>query len=161
IHRKSGTPGIDRLLERLARRLRAHVLLFGLGRVLLGGAAWLALAFVLDRWLQLPGGVRVVHFAVLLGLPAWLLWRELLVPLRRIPDRDGLAVLVEREHPELHELLVSAVQLERRAGASTPGEAELVRRVVADAESRARLLDPAGIDDPVRSRKSLLGGALA
>ncbi|RLB54462.1 MAG: hypothetical protein DRI90_20235, partial [Deltaproteobacteria bacterium] len=56
-----------------------------------------------------PVAVRLVHLAILGGLPAFMLWRELFQRLRNIPDEGGLAVLVERAHPELHELLVSAV----------------------------------------------------
>lgn len=152
------TPSLDRLLERLARRIRIHTLQHGTGRVLAGGAAWLALAFLLDRWLHLPGGVRVLHLAVLAALPAVLLWRELLRPLRRLPDRAGLALLVERAHPELHELLVSAVQLEERGQASRPLEAELVRRVVADAEARAAQLELGGVLDARGPRRDLAIG---
>ena len=159
--RTASTPSLDRLLDALRRRLRAHVLLHGLGRVLLGAACWLALIYLLDRWLHLPGFVRGFHALVLLALPAYLLWRELLRPLSRVPDRDGLAVLIERSHPELHELLVSAVQLERRAGELSPDERLLVERVIADAEARARELDLSGVDDPRPPISSLGAGAAA
>lgn len=161
--RPERAPSLERLLERLARRLRVHVLAHGLGRVALGAAGWACVAFLLDRWLHLPAGVRVLHTAILLALPAFLAWRELFLPLRRIPGRDGLALLVERTHPELSELLVSAVQLEARLASAPPDEAALVRRVLASAEQRAGELDLSGVDDPRGPRVSLgagLGAAL-
>jgi hypothetical protein len=153
------TPSIDRLLARLRARLVREVCWFGLGRTLLATSVWLLFIFLVDWTLHVPSGVRLFHLVVLVGLPAALLWRDLLGRLRRIPDRRGLAVLVERANPELRELLVSAVELREGHG---DGDPELVARLVATAEARAAELELTGTSDPRPARSALtLGGAAA
>jgi len=129
------TPILDELLKRLRRRLVVAVWLHGLGRTLACAAAWLALIFALDWWLHLPGGLRALQTALLAALPLLVLWRELVARLRRIPDRAGLALLIERGHHSLHELLVSAVQLAE--GRGDDRDSALVAEVLAAAEARA------------------------
>lgn len=158
--RAPATPAIDALLARLRRRLRALVWMHGLGRTLGPSALWLAFIFVVDWTMHVPSGVRLFHLLVLLGLPALLAWRELLRPLRRIPGPEGLAVLVERAHPELSELLVSAVEFARRPPAAGEDPA-LLARVVADAERRAAELGLERVLEPRRPRRDLALGAAA
>ena len=153
------TPVIDRLLGRLRHRLVLEVWLHGLGRTLLATGLWLLVAFLIDWVLHVPAGVRTVHLAVLVLLPLVVAWRELFSRLRCIPDRDGLAVLLERAHPELHELLVSAVQLSERP-AGDESDPALVAAVVREAEERASQLDLRGVTDPRPARTSFGLGAL-
>ena len=156
------TPALDALLGRLRGRLLRQVFWFGLGRALLVLSVWLLFAFLVDWTLHVPAGVRILHFAVLLGLPVLVLWRDLVRRLRQVPDTPGLALLVERAHPELHQLLVSAVQL--RDDAPVPGseiDPALVARVIEEAEARARELDLSGTADPRPSRTAFLLGGLA
>ena len=152
------TPGVDALLARLRALLTRKIWLFGLGSVVGVTVAWLAFAFLADWALSVPAFVRWLHLGVLLGLPAFVAWRTLIRPLLRLPHRDELALLVERAHPELAQLLVSAVQLAERPN----GSPALVARVVAEAESRAGGLSLAPvIDARVPHRRALLGaGAL-
>jgi hypothetical protein len=150
------TPALDRALSRVHRRLVAGVLAFGVGTALLAAAGWLVFAFVADYGLHVPRAVRLLHALVFALLPAVVLWRFLVRPLRRVPSADGIAVLVERRHPEPRELLVTAAQLQR-----TPdGDPALVERVLRDADESARDLDTTGV---VRGRGPLLrlvaGGA--
>ena len=154
------TPAVERLLARLRARLTRQVWLFGIGSLLIAASIWLAFAFLADWALHVPTGVRWLHLLVLVALPVFVLWRELWRHLRRRPDRSGLAVLIEREHPDLHELLVSAVQLQQQR--EPAGAPELVDRVLEQAEERARVLDPGPVLDgrPSRNRFAL-GAALA
>jgi len=85
------------------------------------------------------------------------LWRDLLRPLRVLPDQEGLALLFERAHPELHQLLISAVQFQRAAPAASDDRA-LVAAVVAAAEARAGTLSPRAVVDPEVPRARLLLG---
>jgi hypothetical protein len=154
----SRTPALERLLDGLRGRLVRQVWLHGLGTALAVAALWLAFAFFADWGLRVPHAVRLFHGAVLFLLVGFFAWRHLFRPLARIPSRAGLAILVERSHPDLHELLVSAVQLQ---GASAEGDAGLVAGVLAEADERARRLPLAGVLDERRPRRRALAGAAA
>ena len=155
----NGTPALEGLLTRLRGRLRSKVWLHGLGTLLLAVSAWLVFAFVADRGLHVPKGVRWFHLAVLLALPVAVLWRELFRHLRRVPGRAGLAVLLERAWPQ-DELLVSAVELQQ---AEHPdGERALVERVLSEADRRAASLALDGVlDERAPRRRFALGAAAA
>ncbi len=156
------TPRIDALLSRLRGSLRRQVWLHGFGTVLAVSALWLLFAYLADRFLHLPGPVRIVHSTIALLLPAVLLWRHLAKPLGQVPGRSGLAVLAGRAAPETRDVLVSAVQLS--APDQTPaGSPDLIAQVVADGEEASgrvdlrRVLEPSG-----PKRRAWLGaGAVA
>ena len=131
----------------------------GAGRTLLAFSLWLLFIFAIDWSLHVPLGVRILHVIVLVALPAFVLRHSLLRPLRRIPDRAGLAVLLERAQDQNDELLVSAVQL-----ADSPPEGsdqEQLAALLERAEERAQHADPARVLDPRRPRYSLAGGLAA
>jgi hypothetical protein len=150
------TPVLDELLERLRRRLVVGVWLHGIGRALTATACWLAFIFVLDRWLHVPGGIRLAHTALLAALPLFAFWRELAGRLRRIPERAGLALLIERGHPRLRELLVSAVQL--AGGHGDDRDDALVAALLAAAERQAAALDLGAVVDRRGPRKTFATG---
>lgn len=143
LHQLAATPALAALLARLRRRLVAQVWLHGLGGVLVPLCAWLVFVFFADWALHVPLAVRWFHLAVLVALPVALFWREVLRHLRRIPDAAGLAVLVERAHPELHEILVTAVQMQGKDAGAV--EAELRSRILRDADLKARALGLEGV----------------
>ena len=154
----AATPGLRRLLERLSRRLTGLVWLHGIGTLLAALTLWLAFTFLADWALHVPSGVRWFHLGVLIAIPIALGWWELVRHLRRRPDESGLALLVERAHPKLHQLLVSSVQLQARRD----GSPELVDRVLQDAEREAGQLSMDGVLDPTGPRKRFaLGMSLA
>ncbi|MCA8981036.1 MAG: hypothetical protein H6831_15655 [Planctomycetes bacterium] len=150
------TPVLDERIQRLRARIAAQVWLYGLGYTLLAVGGWLLFMFLADWTLHVPAGVRVFHVLLLVALPAYVVRRFLLQPLARIPDRAGLAVLLERAQDRHEELLVSAVQLRE----SPPAEADPVQlaAVLVRAEERAREADPARVLDASRPRKALFGG---
>lgn len=153
------TPDLDRLLARLRRRLVGQVWLHGAGRTLFCAGAWLLYMFLADWSMHLPAGVRAVHLGVLIALPLAVAYRELYRRLAWVPGRAGLAVLVERAHPDLHELLVSAVQL--GAGGGCQGDSdELIGRVLREAEQRAATLDLERALEPARPRRTFAAGFL-
>lgn len=149
---------VEGLLRRARARLDRLVLVHGVASVLAAAALWLLVAYALDRALELPAPIRVFHLVLLAAIPAATAWRALLRPWKARPDDEGLAVLVERERPELSSLLVSAVQLARRP----EGDPSLVAATVARAEAAARELDLSGLYDtrPARTRSLWLGAAL-
>ncbi len=151
------TPNLDSLLSRLRGRLVGHVRRYALGRVLLVGAAGLGLLFLADVALELPGPVRILHLVLLFGALSYVLLRHLSRPLKAIPERVGLAVLLERAHPELFELFTSAAQLSR-AEAESDQQRTLIARLVARAETRATEFELSAVEDPRTPRRALLSG---
>ena len=145
------SPRLDALLSRVKRALTRQVWLFGAGSALLWAAAWLLFIYWADRLLQLPAPIRVFHTAILFGLPVYAVVRHLLRPLARIPDRDGLAILLERAHGDSRDLLVSAVQLAPKADQAP----KLIERVVQEAEDLSTRLDPGRVVDPRGTRRRI------
>lgn len=139
----TATPTLEKLLLAVRRRLTLFVWMHGLGTVATAAACWLVFAFLADWALDLPAPIRVVHGLVLLGLPLFFLWRDLLRPLARRPENDELAILVERANPDLDELLVSAAQFQD--GRPVDGNPDQIQRVLAQAEERAKSLTLAGV----------------
>jgi len=160
--RLTQTPQAGHLLESLRRRLVRQVLMYGLGTVLGVAAAWLLFAYIADWGLRVPKAVRVIHGGTFFALLAFFAWRNVLRPLRRLPSRTGLAVLLERAHPELREVLISAVQFQERSDVG--GDPELIEQVLAEAEERARSLSTKGVlaEEAPRARFLLgMGGVAA
>src|SRR5688572_8812899 len=115
------TPALERLLARTRAALVRQVLAYGAGTVLGAATLWIVFAFLADWGLRVPHAIRVFHGLVLAGVVVVFLWRDLVRPLRALPDREGLALLFERAHPELSDLLISAVQFQQRG---TPEQAD-------------------------------------
>ena len=99
------------LLARQLARLRGRYLFFGVAKALLWTAALVLLFFALDRWLRLPTPIRLLHTLVAGGVLVGALWRFVVYPLRRTFSDVDLAMWLESAYPELHQRLVSAVQL--------------------------------------------------
>jgi len=151
------TPTLERLLVATLAALGRQVLAYGLGTVLGAATLWLAFAFLADWVLRVPLAIRVLHGVCLAVVITVFLWRDLLRPLRGLPGQEGLALLFERAHPELRQLLISAVQFQRTAPAASDDK-ELVEAVVAAAEARAATLAPRSVVDPEAPRARLLLG---
>lgn len=151
------TPTLERLLAATRAALVRQVLAYGIGTVLGAMALWLAFAFLADWGLRVPHAIRILHGILLAVVMGVFLWRDLLRPMRALPGREGLALLFERVHPELRELLISAVQFQRLARVPEI-EREHVEAVVASAEASARTLHPKLVVDPEAPRARLLLG---
>ncbi len=153
----TSTPNVERLLGALRRRLRGTVFFYGVGTVVGIVAAWLVFSYLADWGLRVPKFGRIFNGLILLGLFSAFLWRDLIRPLRRIPGRAGLAILFERSHPELRELLVSAVQFQG-ANRTEAGNPALIEHVLRDANERAGGLSVKGILDERPGRVRLVLG---
>lgn len=155
----SQKPHLHALLDAVRGRLVRQVWLHGLGTMVAAAGAWLGFAYVADRWLHLPAPIRMFHGLVLVALPLWLFRGSLLRVLRRVPDREGLALLIERHVPASGERLVSALQLAPLA--SDPLRGPLVQRLQREAEAVAAAVDPATIFDPSGPRRRFGLGVVA
>ena len=153
------TNNLDRVLERLRARMTRLVWTHGLATIVGAASAILLLAFLVDWSLHVPRGIRWIHLAALGAIPAWLAVRALVRPLRARPDATACAVLVERAHPELKELLVTAAEL--RAGKRATRDGEVAARLLAEAEGAAARIDVSSALDPRGPRLRFLVGALS
>jgi hypothetical protein len=135
-------PAIDRNLRTLRARLRRFALAGGAARLVLCVLGWALGTFLLDRFLDLPFGFRLV---LLFGGAAGLILaaaRLIGRPLARVASDDAVALEVERAHPELRDELISAVQLSRLSPERQSFHSRaLVRRVIEDAEREASRID--------------------
>jgi hypothetical protein len=156
--------GLERALGAQLRAVRGRFLGFGLGWFLASSLLALVLYYFADRGLHLPALVRVVVSA---GIAIGLLWglrQRLWQPLRVPLTRADVALLAERRFPELHQELISALQL--RAALAQPAQLrnqspEMIDAVVCDAAQRLEALPWARVYDARATRRSwALGGLL-
>ena len=154
------SPQLEALLRSLRARIVRQLVLYGSGTVLGAAVLWLAFAFLADWGLRVPYAIRIFHGVVLLGVVMLFAYRDLIRPWRGIPGRIGLALLLERAHPELRELLISAVQFQRKSDTldTADGDPELRRMVVAEAESRIQEITVTDVIDRETPRARFLLG---
>jgi len=101
----------------------------------------LAVAMLLDWWLDCPLWARAMMLFWVLGVTGWLSWRYILTPLRRQPDDDAIALTVEKARPEFRSRLISSMQFPR-PGVIVPGTAaSLARMTIAETEALAEPID--------------------
>lgn len=133
---------LARRLRRLARRVRAQVVLDGL-------AAWMALAaalavaqLLLDFSLHIRWSIRGMLTTAAAGALAWTAWRRLVRPMRMAVGPVEAARLVERTAPELASLLISAVRFSAgQIGEPASNSPALAAAVVQRANELAAAVD--------------------
>ncbi|MDP7289086.1 MAG: hypothetical protein QGH94_13960 [Phycisphaerae bacterium] len=128
------------------RRLRSD-----LRRRLAGeGVSWLAISLVtvvfvtlgMDYLLHLDRPTRGAIMGVLLLGVSWVVWRQLISPLRVPMDNEQLALLVEKRYGQLGDSLISALQFSRPDRRDTPGQSRaMVELVIDQAGEMAENLD--------------------
>jgi len=142
-------------LRRLLWRLRAYLLLEGLGVVLLVALGAAVLQLLLDRALHLGGEMRAA--LLLLAIVAVLLvsWRRVVLPQTADLSVGGAARLVERRFPELRSLLLSAVCFHHgTVGGPSSNSPELTAAVRARAGEAVAGLPLTAVLDHRRARRS-------
>ena len=127
-------PSVRRRLDEVVRRIRVLRVTAGVGRLTALGLACVLAAYLADRLLDLPLGVRALAGFGVLVLLAREAWRRIGRPLFRGPDRLDAARLVESVL-DLQGRLVSALQLP----AGAPGSLE--HRLAEEAASLADARD--------------------
>jgi hypothetical protein len=126
-------------LDNLARRLHRLRLLRGGSLVVLTAVAGVAVALVLDAWLELPPVVRWMLAAAWIAAVTIVAWRSLIRPLRRPITAPGLAAAVEEEYPRLGERLTTAVDLDD--GKDYHGSPAFVGMLIRETDQKTRTLD--------------------
>ena len=117
------------VLAALRARLRGVRVVRAVALIAAGTALALVVSFLLDRFLDLPYTVRVVHLVVIVGgIAALAVWATR--PLRtRVSDGD-LAQALEDVVPGLDDRVASALDFERRLQDPAERESREMMRVV-------------------------------
>lgn len=148
------------LLERQRARVRRRWLVHGLGIVLGLPLAACLFFFALDHVLRLPLAIRLLHTAAIAGLLGWTAWRFVKYPLSRSLSQQDTAILLEARFPELHQRLVSAVQL---GGTATDGlrnqSQQMVRVLLDETMAAAKALPLHELFAPARTLRVWAGAA--
>ncbi len=119
------------------------------GRLAVEGAAWTLVSLValvfgtlaFDYLLRLERPLRAAIMALALAGVAWVLWRNLLAPLRVHMGMADLAMLVESRFGQLGDRLISAVLFSGRGQAEKIGASQaMIAHMAAEANAIARSL---------------------
>ncbi len=123
------------------------IVLTGLTALFMGEA-------IVDWLMPLPNFVRIALLIGGIGLIGYLLYRYLVQPLRASLTLRDVALNVERNHPDLEDRLVSAVQFGNR-DATDPIESHMLQRLLEDTTERVKGIDFKATIDHSRTRKQV------
>ena len=150
------------LLARQLSSLRGRFLGHGLFQVALALAGAVALFFALDRWLGLPLPIRLLHTGALVALFGFGMLRWVRYPMQRPFSDLDLAVWFERTFPELHQRLVSALQLGQVAASDLRNQSPaMIDRLLAETAATVQQLPLHQLFDPRPTRKFGLAATAA
>ncbi len=141
---------VDRQIAKVVRRIRTHDVLAGVFLLAVVVLGYIAVAMVLDRWLELPDWVRQLGFLGLLGTVGALGWFAVARPLRRTVNPLYAAKEVEDTADEAKNSIVNWVDLQDKP------INESVRAAVA--ARAAKLLKDADLDKAGESKRLLYLG---
>ena len=136
-----------------ARRVWKRSLFWtGFAIVLTGIIALFAGEAIIDWLMPLPSSVRIVLLTVGAAVTGYLLYKYLVQPLRVSLTLRDVALNVERNHPNLEDRLVSAIEFGNRES-TDPIEAHLLQRLLEDTTQRTTDIDFKATIDHSRTRK--------
>ena len=149
---------VESRLRAVAGRLRRYVLTEGVAAVVVFLVAAAAIQFLLDYGTRgLEWSMRAALSGAIALTAIYLVWRRVIMPLRHRFGFADIANLVERKHPELSSLLISAVQFsDGHIGPAASNSPDLVRSVIRQAGARAAAVDFGAVLDPSRSRRGVV-----
>ena len=138
----SASPPIHRLLARLRRGIRRHILLEGLAWIIVWTIGMFGIALAIDylpvRFAldEMSRTARIVVIAVVSAGFGWILVTNILNRLFTSLNNESMAVLVERKYPEFNASLVTTVEhFGRREIKTHPSSQSMQRRTQNLAES--------------------------
>ena len=142
-----------RVLE--ARRVWKRTLFWtGCAIAVVGLIAILASAAIVDLLMPLPHSVRVVLLIGIIAAAGYLLYRYLIQPLRTKLTPHDVALNVERQHRDLEDRLVSALQF-GEVETEDPIKSHLLQRLVTDAVERTEGINFRATVDKSKKRKHI------
>lgn len=149
------------LLAAQLGRLRNRYFLFGIAKALLWVSALVLLFFVLDRWLRLPTAIRLIHLIATGAVGAYAIVHFVRYPLSKKFTEIDLAMWLEHTYPELHQRLVSAVQLSSVEAPDLRNQSRaMIDQLWEDTASRTRELKLDDLFDNRALARVLAGAAM-
>ncbi|MDE0327245.1 MAG: hypothetical protein OXN27_25240 [Candidatus Poribacteria bacterium] len=121
-------------------------------------AIFIGEAFV-DWLMPLPSAVRIALLVIGVGVIGYLLYKYLVQPIRASLTLRDIALNVERNHPNLEDRLVSAIEFGNRESAD-PIEAHMLQRLLDDTTERVKDINFKATIDHSRTRKHVSIAAL-
>ncbi len=132
--------GVAGKLRRLRRALRSRLLAEGIAWLVVALAGLVLTTLALDYLLRLDRPQRALVMAAAVVGVLFVIWRQVICPLRASMGQDALALLIERRYPHLQSRLISAVQF--AAGGVPPGASPaMIARMADEANQLAGELD--------------------
>ena len=131
----------------------------GFAIVLTGVIALLVGEAVVDWLMPLPSAIRLALLGVGAGVIGYLLYKYLVQPLRASLTLRDVALNVERNHPDLEDRLVSAIEFGNRESAD-PIEAHMFQRLLEDTVERVKGINFKATIDHSQTRKHVSIAAL-
>ena len=136
-----------------ARRVWKRTLFWtGCAIAVVGLIAILAGAAIVDLLMPLPSSVRIALLMGIIGVVGYLLYRHLIQPLRAKLTPHDVALNVERQHQDLEDRLVSALQF-GEVETEDLIQSHLLQRLVTDAVERTEGIDFKATVDRSKKRK--------
>ncbi len=136
-----------------ARRVWKRSLFWtGVAIVLTGVIALFVGEAIVDWLMPLPSPIRIALLTIGVGVTGYLLYKYLVRPLRASLTLRDVALNVERNHPDLEDRLVSAIEFGDRESAD-PIEAHMLQRLLEDTTQRTESIDFKTTIDHSRTRK--------
>ena len=136
-----------------ARRVWKRSLFWtGFAIVLTGVIALFVGEAIVDWLMPLPSPIRIALLTIGVGVTGYLLYKYLVRPLRASLTLRDVALNVERNHPDLEDRLVSAIEFGDRESAD-PIEAHMLQRLLEDTTQRTESIDFKATVDHSRTRK--------
>lgn len=138
-----------------ARRVwKRSIFWTGFAIVLTGLTALFMGEAIVDWLMPLPNFVRLALLIGGIGVIGYLLYRYLVQPLRASLTLRDVALNVERNHPDLEDRLISAVQFGNR-DSTDPIESHMLQRLLEDTTERVKGIDFKATIDHSRTRKQV------
>ena len=143
-----------------ARRVWKRSLFWtGFAIVLTGVIALLVGEAMVDWLMPLPSAIRLALLVVGAGVIGYLLYKYLVQPLRASLTLRDVALNVERNHPDLEDRLVSAIEFGNRES-TDPIEAHMLQRLLEDTVERVKGINFKATIDHSQTRKHVSIAAL-
>ncbi len=138
-----------------ARRVwKRSIFWAGFAIVLTGLTALFMGEAIVDWLMPLPNFIRIALLIGGIGMIGYLLYRYLVQPLRASLTLRDVALNVERNHPDLEDRLISAVQFGNRES-TDPIESHMLQRLLEDTTERVKGVDFKATVDHSRTRKHI------